>query len=121
MRLPSTKLYPEYYIVISKPIDFREISKKIKDEQVSLVIINKSVWLGTQIYSLMCFSNHLNFVNQYLHYMHVCVALVLIILFQYKTMDEFMSDVELLVSNACTFNEENSQIHTVMTTPSQIM
>ena len=35
MRRPSPKLYPEYYIVIAKPIDFKEISKKIRDDQVS--------------------------------------------------------------------------------------
>ncbi len=32
---------------------------------------------------------------------------------QYKTLEELMDDIELLVNNACTFNEENSQIHTV--------
>ena len=34
MKRPSSKLYPEYYIVINKPIDFREISKKIKHKEV---------------------------------------------------------------------------------------
>ena len=34
-------------------------------------------------------------------------------LLQYTSLDQFMEDVKLLVDNACTFNEENSQIHTV--------
>lgn len=37
MKRPSSKLYPEYYIVISNPIDFREIANKIKSNQVSNV------------------------------------------------------------------------------------
>jgi protein polybromo-1 len=63
MKRPSAKLYPEYYIVIKSPIDFKEIYSKIKNDL-------------------------------------------------YKTLLEMMDDVELLVNNAITFNEEYSQIHT---------
>ena len=35
-RKPSAKMYPEYYIVVSRPIDLKEISAKIKSEQVRL-------------------------------------------------------------------------------------
>ena len=31
---PSAKAYPEYYLVIQNPIDFREIGQRIKTEQV---------------------------------------------------------------------------------------
>ena len=37
LRKPSAKMYPEYYIVIKKPIDLREIAGKVKSEQVSLL------------------------------------------------------------------------------------
>ncbi|XP_019864490.1 PREDICTED: protein polybromo-1-like [Amphimedon queenslandica] len=63
MKRPSAKLYPEYYIVIKTPIDFKEIYRKIKKDI-------------------------------------------------YKTFSEMMDDVDLLVNNAITFNEEYSQIHT---------
>jgi protein polybromo-1 len=62
MRKPSAKMYPEYYIVIRSPIDFREISHKIKTEQ-------------------------------------------------YTSLEEVMKDVELLVGNATTFNEEDSTVY----------
>ena len=35
MRRPSSKLYPEYYIVIKQPIDLREILQKIREETYS--------------------------------------------------------------------------------------
>lgn len=35
---------------------------------------------------------------------------------QYTSYSEMMDDVELLVNNAITFNEEYSQIHTVGST-----
>ena len=34
MRRPSPKVYPEYYLVIKQPIDFREILHKIRTVQV---------------------------------------------------------------------------------------
>lgn len=34
MKRPSAKLYPEYYIVIKTPIDFKEIYRKIKKDIV---------------------------------------------------------------------------------------
>ena len=34
MKRPSAKLYPEYYIVIKRPIDFKEMYTKIKTLQV---------------------------------------------------------------------------------------
>ena len=34
VKRPSAKQYPEYYIVIQKPIDLKEILAKIKSEQV---------------------------------------------------------------------------------------
>ena len=34
LRKPSAKVYPEYYIVIKRPIDLKEIAGKIKSEQV---------------------------------------------------------------------------------------
>ena len=34
MKRPSAKLYPEYYIVIKRPIDFKEMYAKIKSLQV---------------------------------------------------------------------------------------
>ena len=40
-RKPSAKMYPEYYIVVSKPIDLKEISAKIKSEQVQFIILAK--------------------------------------------------------------------------------
>ena len=36
MKKPSAKAYPEYYVVIKNPIDFREIAQKIKQDQVRL-------------------------------------------------------------------------------------
>lgn len=35
MEKPSKKLYPDYYEVISEPIDFLEIENKIRNEQYS--------------------------------------------------------------------------------------
>ena len=37
MKRPSAKLYPEYYIVIKRPIDFKEMYAKIKTAQVERV------------------------------------------------------------------------------------
>ena len=34
MRRPSPKVYPEYYLVIKEPIDFREILHRIRTMQV---------------------------------------------------------------------------------------
>ena len=34
MRRPSPKVYPEYYLVIKEPIDFREILHRIRTAQV---------------------------------------------------------------------------------------
>ena len=34
MRRPSPKVYPEYYLVIKEPIDFREILHRIRTVQV---------------------------------------------------------------------------------------
>ena len=34
MKKPSAKQYPEYYLVIQSPIDFREILQKMKQDQV---------------------------------------------------------------------------------------
>ena len=42
----------------------------------------------------------------YNNYVRACVC-------QYKTLDDVMSDVELLVSNAMTFNEEDSTVYQV--------
>ena len=39
MKKPSAKQYPEYYVVIRSPIDFREIVQKIKQEQVRLTVM----------------------------------------------------------------------------------
>ncbi len=64
MRRPSSKLYPEYYLVIKEPIDLREILKKIKSVE-------------------------------------------------YASLKELESAVELMVQNALTFNEEDSQIYSV--------
>ena len=35
MRLPSASLYPQYYVVIKKPIDLKEILQKIRSEAYS--------------------------------------------------------------------------------------
>ncbi len=66
MKRPSPKVYPEYYLVIPKPIDLREIRLNIRAQK-------------------------------------------------YSTLGELMGDVELMCSNACTFNEEGSQVYNVCT------
>ncbi len=57
-------MYPEYYIVIKRPIDLKEIHGKIRSDG-------------------------------------------------YSTVEDMMEDVELLVNNACTFNEEDSLVYAV--------
>lgn len=32
---------------------------------------------------------------------------------QYSSMEDFMASVDLMVDNACTFNEEDSQVYNV--------
>lgn len=53
MRKPSAKMYPEYYLVIRSPIDFREISQKIKTEQVSAISLSSLLPLCR--YTTKCF------------------------------------------------------------------
>ncbi len=109
MRRPSPKLYPEYYIVINKPIDFREISRKIKEENVSSNDPLSLPSIPLSFFPLLC--SPLSLSPSLLSSLSSLPSLSLYI--QYKTLEELMDDIELLVNNACTFNEENSQIHTV--------
>ena len=64
MKRPSATMYPQYYMVIKKPIDLKEILQKIRSEA-------------------------------------------------YISMEEMVSDVDLMVENACIFNEEDSQVYKV--------
>ena len=59
-RKPSAKMYPEYYIVVKKPIDLKEISAKIKSEQVLI----QCVWM---CFSRLQFHIHKEFHNIFLH------------------------------------------------------
>ena len=64
MRRPSPKLYPEYYVVISEPIDLKEILGRIRTGGFS-------------------------------------------------SLAEMAQALELMVRNAMTFNEEDSQVYRV--------
>lgn len=92
MKRPSAKQYPEYYIVINKPIDLKEIFGKIKSEQVSVLVFGCK---ERERLRKRCFA---------------CLFYFL----QYRSLGEMMDDVELLVSNACMFNEEESQVYQVI-------
>ena len=64
MKRPSAAVYPQYYLVIKKPIDLKEILQKVRSDA-------------------------------------------------YTNMEDVMSDIDLMVDNACTFNEEDSQVYKV--------
>lgn len=66
MRRPSSKLYPEYYLVIKDPIDLREILGRVRMDE-------------------------------------------------FAGLKELEQALELMVSNALTFNEEDSQVYRVST------
>ena len=62
MRKPSAKMYPEYYLVIRSPIDFREISLKIKTEQVSAISLSSLLPLCR--YTAKCFYICVNYLEK---------------------------------------------------------
>eukprot|EP00731_Ephydatia_muelleri_P002754 Em0001g2754a len=63
VKRPSPKMYPEYYTIIKRPIDLREIYQKIRE-------------------------------------------------LKYDRLEDLLVDVNQMVTNACQFNEEGSQVYT---------
>ena len=115
MSLPSRKEYPDYYQVISEPIDMATIEQKIRMDKVSphshyCVLMLRQTFMGlkrsrqdgcshssTTVCATSC--------NALLAILSVSLCL------QYGNTTALVHDLELMFNNARHYNQETSQVY----------